>query len=223
MLVRDCMTSPVVTVQPKTPIYEALALMKEKRIRRLPVLKGKRLAGIVSWTDLMRASPSDATTLSAWEIPYLLMKAPVAEVMTREPIITLPLTATIEEAALLMRQFKIGGLPVLDGETLVGIITESDVFDALIVLMGLHRQGARLTVDPPDRPDALEGIVRTIREMGVQIQSLTAYSADGSGHVVVRVNSPYPLHVIQALEEGGNKIVHFAPLTKAAELTARGA
>ncbi len=222
MLVRDRMTSPAVTVQPKMPIYEALALMKEKRIRRLPVLKGQRLVGIVSWTDLMRASPSDATTLSAWEIPYLLMKTPVGEVMTREPI-TVPPTAAIEEAALLMRRFKIGGLPVVEAGALVGIITESDVFDALIALMGLHRQGARLTVEAPARPNALEDIVRTIRECGVQIQSLTAYSIDGSAQVVLRVNSPYPLHVIQALEEGGNKILHFTPLASTKELAAKGA
>lgn len=69
MLVRDRMTTPVVTVQPKTPIYEALALMKEKRIRRLPVVKGHRLAGIVTWTDLMRASPSPATTLATGRSP----------------------------------------------------------------------------------------------------------------------------------------------------------
>lgn len=211
MLVRDRMTAPLITVQPKTPIYEALAMMKEKRIRRLPVIKGQRLAGIVTWTDLMRASPSSATTLTAWEIPYLLMKAPVGEVMTRDPITVAP-TYTLEEAALLMRQFKIGGLPVLEQQTLVGIITESDLFDAFITLMGVHRGGARLTVQPADRPAGLEEIVKTIRECEVQILSLSAYAEDGSDRVVVRVNSPYPLHVIQALEENGNKIIHFAPL-----------
>jgi len=212
MLVRDRMTAPVITVQPRTPIYEALALMKEKRIRRLPVIKGQRLAGIVTWTDLMLVSPSPATSLTAWEIPYLLMKTPVGEVMTREPVTITP-PSTIEEAALLMRQFKIGGLPVLEQQTLVGIITESDLFDAFIALMGLHRGGARLTVQPVDRPAGLEEIVRTIRDCGVQILSLAAYVEDGSSHVVVRVNSPYPLHVIQALEESGNRIIHFAPLT----------
>lgn len=222
MLVRDRMTTPVVTVQPKTPIYEALALMKEKRIRRLPVVKGQRLAGIVTWTDLMRASPSPATTLTVWEIPYLLMKTPVAQVMTRDPITIAP-TATIEEAALLMRQYKIGGLPVAEQHALVGIITESDLFDALIALMGLHRGGARLTVQPADRADGLEEIVRTIRECGVQIQSLAAYPVDGSGHVVVRVASPYPLHVIQALEERGSKIIHFAPLPDAEAQIRKGA
>jgi acetoin utilization protein AcuB len=205
------MNAPVITVQSKTPIYEALAMMKEKRIRRLPVIKGQRLAGIVTWTDLMRASPSPATTLTAWEIPYLLMKAPVGEVMTRDPITVAP-TGTLEEAALLMRQLKIGGLPVLEQRALVGIITESDLFDAFVVLMGVHRGGARLTVQPADGPAGLEGIVRTIRECGVQIHSLAAYAEDGVGRVVVRLNSPYPLHVIQALEESGNKIIHFAPL-----------
>lgn len=113
MLVRDRMTSQVVTVEPKTPIYDAMALMKDRRIRRLPVMRGRRLVGIVTWTDLMRASPSPATSLSVWEIPYLLMKAPVSEVMTRT-VITISTTATVEEAAVLMRQHKIGGVPVVE-------------------------------------------------------------------------------------------------------------
>ncbi len=216
MLVRDRMMPEVITVQPKTPLYEAQALMKAKRIRRLPVLKGRKLVGIVSWTDLMRASPSAATTLAVWEIPSLLMKASVAEVMTEDPM-TVPPTATIEEAAVLMRRYKIGGLPVVDRGTLVGIITESDIFDAFIELMGLRRGGARLTVALENRVGALEEIVRMIRQCGVQIRSLAAYTLNGAGQAVVRVDTPYPLHVIQTLEEHGIQVTHLAPLPEADE------
>lgn len=221
MLVRDRMTSAVVTVEPKTPIFDALALMRQKRIRRLPVMKGRHLVGIVTWTDLMRASPSPATSLAAWEIPYLLMKAPVAEVMTREPLTIAP-TATIEEAAVLMRQHKIGGLPVVKDGALVAIITESDVLDAFIDLMGLRRGGARLTLEVADRVGGLDDVLRAIRECGVNIHSLAAYPADGAGQVVVRVDTPYPLHLVQTLEERHVKVVHLAPLPEAEETAARG-
>lgn len=214
MLVRDRMTAPVITIDPKTPIYDALALMKEKRIRRFPVIKGRKLVGIVTWTDLMRASPSPATSLAVWEIPYLLMKAPISEVMTRA-VITVPPAATVEEAAVLMRRHKIGGLPVVEQGAVVGVITESDIFDAFIDLMGLRRGGARLTIELEDRVGALDEVVHTIRECGINIRSLAAYPVNGIGQVVVRVDTPYPLHLVQALSEHGIKVTHLAPLPEA--------
>ncbi len=214
MLVRDRMTAPAIAIEPKTPIYDALALMKEKRIRRFPVVKGRRLVGIVTWTDLMRASPSPATSLTVWEIPYLLMKAPVSEVMTRT-VLTVAPTATLEEAAVLMRRHKIGGLPVIEQGAVVGVITESDIFDAFIDLMGLRRGGARLTIELEDRIGALDEVVHTIHECNVNIRSLAAYPVNGIGQVVVRVDTPYPLHLVQALSEHGIKVTHLAPLPEA--------
>lgn len=214
MLVRDRMTAPAITVDPKTPIYDALSLMKEKRIRRFPVVKGRRLVGVVSWTDLMRASPSPATSLTVWEIPYLLMKAPISEVMTRE-VITIGPSETIEEAAVQLRRHKIGGLPVVDGGAVVGVITESDIFDAFIDLMGLRRGGARLTIELEDRVGALDEVVRTIRQCDVNIHSLAAYPMNGIGQVVVRVDTPYPLHLVQTLAEHGIRVTHLAPLPEA--------
>jgi acetoin utilization protein AcuB len=211
MLVRDRMTTPVVTVGPKAPIHEALALMKERGIRRLPVVRGQTLIGIVTWTDLMRATPSPATSLSVWEISYLLMKAPVSEVMTKQVITTSP-GATIEEVAVQMRERKIGGLPVIEDGVVVGIVTESDIFEAFIELMGLNRGGTRLTVEVQDRIGGLEEVVRVIRECQVNIRSLAAYVIDAKGQAVVRVDTPYPLHVVQALAEKGIKVVHLAPL-----------
>jgi acetoin utilization protein AcuB len=214
MLVRDRMTAPAITVDLKMSIYDALSLMKEKRIRRFPVVKGRRLVGIVTWTDLMRASPSPATSLTVWEIPYLLMKAPISEVMTRA-VITVAPGATIEEAAVLMRRHKIGGLPVVEQGAVVGVVTESDIFDAFIDLMGLHRGGARLTIQLEDRIGALDEVVRTIRQCDVNIHSLAAYPVDGIGQVVVRVDTPYPLHLVQTLSEHGIRVTHLAPLPDA--------
>ena len=215
MLVRDRMTVPAITVDPKTSIYDALALMKEKRIRRFPVVKGRRLVGVVTWTDLMRASPSPATSLTVWEIPYLLMKAPISEVMTRNVITVLP-SATIEDAAVAMRHHKIGGLPVVEQGAVVGVITESDIFDAFIDLMGLHRGGARLTIQLEDRVGALDEVVRTIRQCDINIHSLAAYPVNGIGQVVVRVDTPFPLHLVQTLSEHGIQVTHLAPLPEAA-------
>jgi acetoin utilization protein AcuB len=214
VLVRDRMTAPAIVIEPRISIYDALALMKEKHIRRLPVVRGRRLVGVVTWTDLMRASPSPATSLTVWEIPYLLMKAPISEVMTRE-VITVEPGATIEEAAVLMRRHKISGLPVVAQGAVVGVITESDIFDAFIDLMGLRRGGARLTIELENRVGALDEVVRTITACQINIHSLAAYAGNGSGQVVVRVDTPYPLHLVQLLSERGIKVTHLAPLPEA--------
>jgi acetoin utilization protein AcuB len=136
--------------------------------------------------------------------------------MTRE-LTTIGPDATIEEAAVLMRTKKIGGLPVVDNGQLAGIITESDVFDAFIDLMGIRRGGARLTIEVLDRIGALDEVVHTIRECDVNIRSLAAYTVNGKGQIVVRVDTPYPLHVVQTLTERGIHVTHLAPLPDSPE------
>lgn len=129
--VRDWMTPDPVTIDPKKTLPEAQKLMKDRRIRRLPVLQRGRLVGIVTQGDIRGAEPSEASTLSIFEMHYLLAKLTVEKIMTWEPI-TLPPDATIRQAAQLMLEHKIGGLPVVDNDKLVGIITESDIFRILV-------------------------------------------------------------------------------------------
>ncbi len=129
-LVRDWMTANPITVDPKTTLPEAHKIMRDRRIRRLPVVDRGHLVGIVTLGDVREAEPSDATTLSIFELHYLLAKLTIGEIMTREPI-TISENATIREAAKMMLQHKIGGLPVTEGGKLVGIITESDIFRVL--------------------------------------------------------------------------------------------
>lgn len=129
-LVRDWMTPNPITIVPKTTLPEAHNLMKESKIRRLPVVDRGRLVGIVTLGDVREAEPSNATSLSIYELNYLLSKLTVDKIMTRDPLTISP-DATIREAAHIMLEHKIGGLPVMEGERIVGIITESDIFRVL--------------------------------------------------------------------------------------------
>lgn len=129
-LVRDWMTPNPITINTKTTLPEAHKLMREAHIRRLPVVEHGELVGIVTLGDVREASPSDATTLSIYELNYLLSKLTVEKIMSRDPWTISP-DATIRDAARLMLDHKIGGLPVVDGYRVVGIITESDIFRVL--------------------------------------------------------------------------------------------
>lgn len=131
-LVKDWMTSKVVTIPHSASLPEAHRLMKENNIRRLPVVKNGQLAGIITRGDVREASPSDATSLSIWELNYLLSKLKVDKIMTRKPLTTSP-EATLGEAAKIMLDHKISGLPVLDSQgNIAGIITESDIFRMVV-------------------------------------------------------------------------------------------
>ncbi len=131
-LVRDWMTRKVVVVAPETTLPEAHRLMTDNQVRRLPVMKNGQLVGIVTRGDVRGAEASDATSLSVWELHYLISKIKIEEIMTLDPI-SISQDATIGEAARLMLDHKISGLPVVDGQKrLVGIITESDIFRIVV-------------------------------------------------------------------------------------------
>ena len=134
MFVGERMSRPVISVSPDTPINEVLALFKKESIRRAPVMQDGRLVGIVSERDLLNASPSPVSTLNVWEMNYLISKVQVKDVMTKQ-VVSVHRDTPIEEAAGIMADRKIGGLPVLDGEETVGIITETDLFKILLELM----------------------------------------------------------------------------------------
>ena len=133
LLVKDWMTADVLTIAPETTLTDAAALMRQKNIRRLPIVNSDgKLVGIISQTDVMAAKPSDATTLDIWEINYLLSRLKVEKVMTPQPYTVRP-DSTLKDAAQLMYEHKIGGIPVVDEHNVVvGIITESDIFRVLI-------------------------------------------------------------------------------------------
>jgi CBS domain-containing protein len=137
-LVKDWMTKDVITVSPETTLPETHKLMTEYKVRRLPVVnKHGRLVGIITRGDVRGAEPSQATTLSIWELNYLLAQLKIKEIMTGDPI-TIPQTATVGTAARTMLENRISGLPILnDRGDLLGIITESDIFR----MVTLHEWG----------------------------------------------------------------------------------
>lgn len=181
MLVRECMTRNPVTTTPDTPVPDALRLMRGRKVRRLPVLdKHGKLVGIVSDKDLLYASPSPASTLAVWEIPELLSKIKIEQVMTRE-VITAAEDTPLEEAARVMADHRIGALPVMQDKTLIGIITETDLFKALLQLLGGRRSGVRVSVSVPNAKGMLAKVAKAIFDAGGDIVGLGLSELQGTG------------------------------------------
>jgi acetoin utilization protein AcuB len=174
MLVKDRMTRNPVTASPETSLYDGLRLMRENKVRRLPLVDKGKLVGIVSEKDLLYASPSPATSLSVWEVQSLIAKITLRELMTKKPI-TVVEDCPLEEAARIMVDNKIGGLPVMRGDTLVGIITETDLFKVFLELLGARQQGTRFTLLVPERKGILAEIARQVVELGGNIIALGTF------------------------------------------------
>jgi len=178
MLVTERMSKNPVTVSPTTTVSEALKLMRERHVRRLPVLDEKgKLIGIVSEKDLLYASPSPATTLSVFEIHSLLAKITVRDVMTSK-VVTIDHTCTLEEAARIMVDNRIGGLPVTQDDKLVGIVTETDLFKAFLELLGGREHGVRLSIVVPEQKGMLCRLTEAISGVGGNIISLGTFLGD---------------------------------------------
>ena len=177
MFVSERMSRPVITVTPETPVHDALAMFKRERIRRAPVMQNGKLIGIVSASDLMNASPSPVTSLSVWEMNYLISKVKVKNVMTKK-VITVTKDTPIEEAARIMADNKIGGLPVMDGEKVVGMITETDLFKVFLELMGARDKGIRVTATIEDKPGELARVTKAIAEAGGNFVSFGFFSGE---------------------------------------------
>jgi acetoin utilization protein AcuB len=181
MLVGERMSHPVISIPPDMPIVDALNLMKREHIRRTPVIKDGNLVGIVSDKDLLNASPSPATSLSIWEMNYLLSKIKVKDVMTKE-VLTVHEDTPIEEAARIMADNKIGGLPVMRDNHVAGIITETDLFKIFLELMGARESGVRATILVLDKPGQLAQVTQSIANLGGNIIALGTFTGEDTSN-----------------------------------------
>jgi acetoin utilization protein AcuB len=177
MLVGERMSHPIISMAPDMPVHDALNMFKRERIRRAPVVKEGKLVGIVSDKDLLNASPSPASSLSVWEMNYLLSKITVSEVMTKK-VITVAEDTPIEEAARIMADNKIGGLPVMRDNHVVGIITETDLFKIFLELMGARENGVRVTALIEEKRGQLAKITEAIANAGGNFIAFGQFSGE---------------------------------------------
>jgi acetoin utilization protein AcuB len=180
MLVSDRMSHPVITVSPKMPMQEAHKMMRDENVRRLPVVDERgKLVGIVSESDFLHAAPSDVSSLSVWEMNYMLSKITVEKIMTRD-VITTQADTPIEEAARSMVDNKIGGLPVLKGGELVGIITETDLFKVFLEMLGARESGVRISVLIRNIPGTLTTLTKSIFDSGGNLVALGTFMGEST-------------------------------------------
>ena len=201
MLVRERMTRNPIFIRPDTPVTEAQALMKREKIHHLPVLdKEEKLVGIVTEKDLLYASPSVATTLSVYEMTSLLAKLKVEKVMSRE-VISVAEDVPLEEAARIMADRRIGGLPIVRGKAVVGIITESDLFRIFIELFGARQKGIRATVTMSNEKGTLAKITAAVSAAGGNIIALGTYLGEdpSMGRCTIKVDGVGRDAVVAAL------------------------
>ncbi len=208
MFVKNKMTTNPFTISPDQTIPDAHEIMSKNGIRRLPVVKDGKLVGIISKEDVLRASPSQATTFSIGEITYLLSKTKVSRIMTKNPV-TISSKALLEEAAILMRDNNIGFLPVVDDGKLIGIITESNIFESFIELLGFREYGTRLTVEADDEPGIMSHLTSITGKHGANITHVAVYrGGGGKSAVVLGINSLNTLEIENTIEKEGFKILY---------------
>ena len=188
MYVSDWMTKKVFSVGPDDWLSDAITLMKEKGIKHVPVMKGDKLKGIISDRDIKEYTPSKATCLDVYELHYLLAKTKIKELMTAKVITTTPDTP-VEEAAMVLLDRNIDCLPVLDSGSLVGIISDRDIFHAMVDITGVRHGGHRICVTIEDRPGTIREVADIIRKHGFHLQGiLTSYEGvrEGFRKIVIR-------------------------------------
>jgi acetoin utilization protein AcuB len=203
------MTYDPVTVTPDTSFPDAFRTIREKGIRYLPVVGKKgRLIGIVTQTDLLQASPSQATTLSVYEMNYLLAHLKVKDVMSTP--ITVPEDAPLEEAARIMVDNKIGCLPVLRDGELVGIITETDIFRSFVETLGAGDDVLRITARVPNVRGELARMAVLIADLGGNLCSVASFRGEDPEHVYItlRLEGVEEDVLLPALEAMGEEVVH---------------
>ncbi len=215
MFVHDYMTPNPVMVDPDMTFPEATSLMRKRKIRRLPVVDHDQLIGIVSEEDLLSNQPSPATTLSIHEMYGLLERLRVRQMMSR-PVFTVEGDCPVEEAARIMVDHKVGCLPVMEGDKLVGIITETDIFKVLVEVLGGQEGGSRISLLLPEKVGMLAKVVSGIAEIGGNILAVVATRllGDLSREVMIKERGADPDVLYQMLCDSGGTILDIRPTAR---------
>ncbi|GMT43633.1 MAG: CBS domain-containing protein [bacterium] len=210
MYVKNWMKTEVITSEPNDTFYKVAKIMKEKKIRHMPVVDKQKIVGMISDRDVRLASPSNATSLSKGEIGYLLEKITAAEIMNRQ-LFTIEPDATIEYASEVMKEHRIGSLPVVDDENrIVGIISTIDILEAFFDVMGGSAESYRLTIQTSDKIGVLAEITKIIADHeGFIISIVTPYYGTNRTRrqVVVRIQVSDIKDIIADLERHDKKVV----------------
>ena len=212
MSVKDFMTRKVVYISPDTTIAHAADLMREQDLHRLPVIENDKLVGLVTEGTIAEASPSKATSLSIYEMNYLLNKTKVKDVMIKD-VITVSAYASLEDATYLMYKNKVGILPVVDNEQLYGVITDRDIFAAFLQVSGYGEEGVRARFIVNNKAGELEKIIRLVSDKEYNIVS-TVQIATKSGKVVieVQIEGKVDLEEVRSLfEDAGIEVDSLVP------------
>ncbi len=209
MIVAKRMVRNPICVDENDSMRKAMDLLKNREIRHLCVVKdGEKVVGVVSERDIKQASPSSATSLEIREIYYLLDRIKVRQIMTRRPYTISP-SAPIEEAALILREKKIGCLPVVEDGRLVGILTETDILDAFIESMGVSGPGYRVELGLPDRVGMLYEVTKLLKEFDAKIVSVAtaAHEEPGKKTLILRFETKNYKVLKAALKKAGYEIL----------------
>jgi acetoin utilization protein AcuB len=209
--IKERMQRNPITILPDASFYEARAIIRDKGIRHLPVVdKNHHLVGLVTDQDIREAAPSDATSLSVHELHYLLGKLKVSAFMTpRAKLITITPDTIIEKAVQLMHDHKIGCLPILDGEKLLGIITETDILDLFVDLFGVKTPGTRITLALPDAPGILHDVLAVVKKHNVNLISVVtpSYQIDHNRIVAIRIQTLDHDKIVEDLRHSGYEVL----------------
>ena len=216
MLVKDIMTSHVYTINQNQTLLELQGLMSDDNIRRVPVLNDAgQVVGIITDRDVKLASPSEASTLSRYEASYLLSRIKVKDVMTHN-VKTVYATADLADVAALMYQDHIASVPVMDEENnLCGIVTDSDVFRALVDIFGFGKSSSRITIDASDRPGVLAEIAKMFADHGINIISCVTSTSKVQGEAEVTITadlSQVGLGIVEEIREAGFNVTNISTI-----------
>lgn len=208
MLVKDYMSKEVITIAPNTPIFEAMDLMKQQGIHRLPVVENNKLVGLLTEGTIQEAMPSKATSLSVYEVNYLLNKMTVSDVMIKD-VHTIKADEFIEEAIKIMREFNIGVLPVVDdNKEIQGIITSTDAFDAFLSITGYGEDGTRVAISiKEDHPGVLAELTKILAEKAFNIVQIVVYRQHGQVIIIIQVVEQNEIELKNTLESNNYDVI----------------